>query len=104
MKINSFSKDEVVLVRCMITGEYDDHYKGKDYQGNRYIIMKNKTFNNLSVGEDRAFYAFKRNDGGMFSGRIALYPLSHEQYLELLGNDRSGGKTLKELGVNLRNL
>ena len=104
MKINNFSKDDVVLVRCIITGEGDDYYKGKDYQGNRYLIVKNPFFKHLAVGEDRTFYAYKREDLRVFPGKTALYPITHEEYLKLLGNERSGGKTLKELGVNLENI
>ncbi|WP_426350160.1 hypothetical protein ACPWSR_02695 [Alloiococcus sp. CFN-8] len=104
MRKNSFSKDDIVLIRCMITGESEDYYRGKDYQGNRYLIVKNQFFKHLAVGDDRTFYAYKKEDMRLFSGKAALYPITHEEYLELLGEERSAGKTLKELGVNLRNL
>lgn len=104
MEINNFSKDDVLLIRCMITGESDDYYKGKDYQGNKYLIVKNQFFKHLAVGEDRTFYACKKDDTRLFSGKTALYPITHEEYLKLLGNKRSGGKTLKELGVNINNI
>ena len=104
MDINNFSKDDVVLVRCIITGESDDYYKGKDYQGNRYLIVKTPFFKNLDVGEDRTFHAYKKEDARIFPGKAALYPIAHEEYLKLLGNERSAGKTLKELGVNLENI
>ena len=104
MKKSNFSKDDVILIRCMITGESEDYYKGKDYQGNRYLIVKNEFFKHLSVGDDRTFYAYKKEDMRSFSGKTALYPLTHEEYLKLLGNTRSGGKTLKELGVKLENI
>ena len=104
MKKNNFSKDDIVLIRCMITGESEDNYKGKDYQGNRYLIIKNQYFKDLTVGDDRTFYAYKKDDMSFFSGKAALYPITHEEYLKLLGEERSAGKTLKELGFNLKNI
>lgn len=42
--------------RCIITKEKDTYYIGKDYNGNKYKILKNRNIN-CKVGDDFYFYA-----------------------------------------------
>lgn len=93
---------EVILIRCVITGEKESYYKAKDYQGNKYLIEKNKDFKKVSVGDDRAFYAYKKEIGKLIK-ITTLFPVSHEKYIKH-NNIGISGKTLEELGITLDNL
>lgn len=42
--MDKIDKEQVSLLRCIITSEKEPYYKGKDYQGNKYLIEKNKDF------------------------------------------------------------
>ncbi|MGM9974141.1 MAG: hypothetical protein ACI33K_08880 [Clostridiaceae bacterium] len=99
-----FILEDTVLVRCLITSINGEHYKGKDYQGNRYLIEKNEFSRSFQVGDDRSFYAYKKEFQGIFERRIFLYPLSNEEYLNLFDRKDSSGKTLKEAGITLMDI
>ncbi|SHJ78995.1 hypothetical protein SAMN05444401_3854 [Clostridium amylolyticum] len=93
---------EVILIRCVISGEKESYYKAKDYQGKKYLIEKNKDFKKVSVGDDRAFYAYKKEMGKLIK-TTTLFPVSHEEYIKH-NNTGISGKTLEELGITLDNL
>lgn len=100
--MDKIDKEQVSLVRCIITGEKESYYKGKDYQGNKYLIEKNKDFKKVSVGDDRAFYAYKKEMGKLIK-TTTLFHVSHEEYIKH-NNTGISGKTLEELGITLDNL
>ncbi|WP_426350183.1 hypothetical protein ACPWSR_02815 [Alloiococcus sp. CFN-8] len=99
-----FILEDTILVRCLITSISGEHYKGKDYQGNRYYIEKNEFSKTFQVGDDRSFYAYKKEFQGIFEKRTFLFPLSGEDYLKLIDRDDYSGKTLKEAGITLRDI
>lgn len=99
-----FLLEDTVLVRCLITSINGEYYKGKDYQGNRYSIEKNKFTRSFQVGDDRSFYAYKKEFQGFLEKRSFLYPLSNEEYLNLMDRKDNCGKTLKEIGITLMDI
>lgn len=98
-----FNKDELILIRCVITGENEVYFKAKDYQGKKYLIKKNKEFSNFSIGDDRTFHAYKK-ENGLVLKRTILHPITHKQYIKINDNNGVAGKTLNELGVSLNTL
>ena len=96
-----FLLEDTVLVRCLITSVSGEYYKAKDYQGNRYFIEKNNFSRSFQVGDDRSFYAYKKEFQGFFEKRYFLYPITNEKYLELIDRKDNTGKTLNEIGVRL---
>lgn len=99
----NFSEENLILIRCLITGETSKYFKAKDYLGNSYLIVKNKITKSLSVGKDNTFHAYKE-EKGLILKKTILYPLSNEEYIEIIGDRGAAGKTLKELGIKLDNL
>lgn len=92
--------DNLILVRCIITGENKQYFKGKDYQGNNYLISKNKNTHSYYIGKDVTFHAIKEQKG-VFLKKLILNPLSTSEYIKLINNTGKAGKTLKEIGMKL---
>lgn len=103
VKEMDFCEENLILIRCLITGESSKYFKAKDYLGNSYLIIKNKITKTLSVGKDNTFHAYKEQKGLILKKTI-LYPLSNDEYIEIVGDRGSAGKTLKELGIKLDNI
>ena len=79
-KINTL--DDILLIRCIIKKDCGDHFKAEDYQGNKYIIAKNKISRRFEKGTDDTFYAFKEEMGMLFKKEV-YYPVSSSEYIEL---------------------
>ncbi|WP_040213351.1 hypothetical protein [Clostridium polynesiense] len=95
---------DLTLLRCTITEEEKDCFKAKDFSGNKYVIMKNEAERYFSVGEDRTFFALKRQEGLMFKKDV-YYPITNEQYEYIIKNNSGkNGKTLGSLGISLKSL
>ncbi len=100
LKEQNLFYENLILVRCIITGGNDKYFKGKDYQGNNYLILKNKNSRGFSIGNDFTFHAYKEQKGFLLKKAI-LNPLSVDEYIELLGDRGEAGKTLEEIGMDL---
>lgn len=100
LKRQNLCYEDLILVRCVITGESNEYFKGKDYQGNNYLIKKNKSCRGFSIGNDTTFHAYKEKKSLLLKKTI-LNPLSTNEYIELLGDRGSAGKTLKEIGIKI---
>lgn len=103
VKEMNFSIENLILIRCLITGESSKYFKAKDYLGNSYLIAKNKITKSFSVGKDNTFHAYKEQHG-LIIKKTVLYPLSNDEYIEIIGDRGAAGKTLKELGIKLDNI
>lgn len=103
LKEQNLSYEHLILIRCIITGENDEYFKGKDYLGSNYLILKNKNSLRFSIGNDFTFHAIKEQKG-MLLKKVILNPLSTDEYIELVGDRGEAGKTLKEIGITLDNI
>lgn len=103
VKEMDFSEENLILIRCLITGENSKYFKAKDYLGNSYLIAKNKNSKSFSVDKDNTFHAYKEQKG-LILKKTVLYPLSNDEYIEIIGDRGAAGKTLKELGIKLDNI
>lgn len=63
------------LYRCVILSIKNKYYVGKDYNGNKFRIKKNKNLKDKNIGDDFYFYAKKLK--GIF--RDTLIPVSNEE-------------------------
>ncbi len=59
--------------RCIIKAEKSKYYIGKDYNGKKYKIIKNK-YIRCKVGDD--FYFYAKKEKGLFTD--TLIPISDE--------------------------
>lgn len=64
-----------MAIRCIIIGVKKNYYIAKDWNGNRYKIIKNEYLNNKHKGDDFYFYAKKEKK--LF--RTILIPISEEE-------------------------
>lgn len=74
--------DDIILIRCIIKKDCGDYFKAEDYQGNKYIIAKNKTSKRFEKGTDDTFYAVREKVGSFFKREI-YHPVSSAEYIEL---------------------
>lgn len=95
--------ENLILIRCIITGESKEYFKGKDYQGNNYLILKNNNSLGYYIGKDITFHAYKEQKGVFFK-KVILNPLSNSEYIKLIDDRGEAGKTLKEIGMKLHNI
>ena len=96
--------NKVILVRCIINYIGKEYIKGTDYQGNKYLIENNVATRNFILDEDRCFYAVLKEAKGIIHNKSILCPLTNEEYLKSLGDNRIGDKTLRELGISLNEI
>ncbi|MPN60295.1 hypothetical protein SDC9_208023 [bioreactor metagenome] len=73
-------------MRCVITKVNDNNYEGKDYNGRKYLIVKNEATKNYKLGTDSTFYATKRVEGLMLK-KIILEPLTTDEYEYILSKE-----------------
>lgn len=75
--------DELTLIRCIIKKDCGSYFKGEDYQGKSYIIMKNHATKHLKKGSDETFYAIK-DEKGLIIKKEVFYPVSTKEFENLL--------------------
>lgn len=79
--MNDFKYEDYEDFRCIFLGESKKYIKAKDFNGNKYKIVKNSSTKNFKKGFDDIFFAVLRKEG-IFKTNV-LYPISFENYLKL---------------------
>jgi len=76
------NREDVVLMRCIITKDKGRYFKAQDYNGNKYTIAKNSFSKKFKKGSDDTFYAYKETRGIFYKKEI-YNPISTDEYLKL---------------------
>ncbi len=77
------SLDDLTLVRCIIKKDCRNFFKAQDYNGKKYIVIKNHVTSKFKKGTDDTFYAVKEKRGYILK-RDVLYPISSTEFEKLL--------------------
>ena len=76
--------DNLVLIRCVINKDCGDYFKGKDYNGTNYIIMKTEATKRFKKGTDDTFYAIKEVRGLLLKKEV-YHPITSKEYEVIKG-------------------
>ncbi|WP_027631780.1 hypothetical protein [Clostridium hydrogeniformans] len=79
------NSDDLVLIRCVINKDCGDHFKGKDYNGKNYIIMKTEATKRFKKGTDDTFYAIKEVKGLVLKKEV-YHPITTKEYESIRKN------------------
>lgn len=90
---------DVLMLRFIVIKERKNYYVCKDYNNNKYKLLKTSESKNLKIGDDKYHYIEKV---GRFLFTDVIRLLSKKEEYELM--EKNNLKSLHDLGLNIENI